>query len=217
MIFKNLPVYRIAIDLADPDLHMTCISIVDDPAIEEDFLCFSSEKELAFAVQDTEQHIVAGPAIVKDKLIYRYSPQMGEYYCMFDAEAIDKIIFKYSKENLWNTVSLNHDGKPIDSAVMVSFFKKDSEKGISPVGYDHVPDGSLFVSYKITDEELWNQIKNGNDLNGFSIEISADLEPTDQVFDDGQEEDDDWFDELMALLEELGLEVLFEDQKKKVC
>lgn len=215
MNFKNLPLYRIVVNPDDEETGMSCISFVDDPAIEKDFLCFKEEKKLAFAVQDADKHIITGPAIIAGLPIYRYSIQMGEYYVVFDNETIDNIILKYSKYGLWNNVSLQHDGNNIEGAVMVEFYKKDSEKGIVPKEYEDVADGSLFVSYKITDEELWDQIKNGTDLNGFSIEVNADLELTEETVDDGQEEDDEWLAELMDLLEELGLEVLFKDEKKK--
>lgn len=214
MTFKNLPLYRIVVDPNDPESGMTCISMVDSPAIQTDFLCFEKEEKMAFAVQDADKHIVTGPAIIANMPIYRYSPQLNEYYVVFDEETIDNIILKYSKLGLWNEVSLQHDGHNINSAIMIEFYKKDSKTGIVPKEYEDVADGSLFVSYKITDEELWNQIKNGDDIKGFSIEITADLEATDEQIDDGQE-DDDWFEELMDLLEELGLDVLFEDQKKK--
>ena len=214
MTFKNLPLYRIVVDPNDPESGMTCISMVDSPAIQTDFLCFEKEKKMAFAVQDADKHIVTGPAIIANMPIYRYSPQLNEYYVVFDEETIDNIILKYSKLGLWNEVSLQHDGHNINSAIMIEFYKKDSKTGIVPKEYEDVADGSLFVSYKITDEELWNQIKNGDDIKGFSIEITADLEATDEQIDDGQEEDDE-FQELLDLLEELGIDVLFEDQKKK--
>lgn len=215
MTFKNLPLYRIVVDPNDPESGMTCISMVDSPAIQTDFLCFEKEEKMAFAVQDADKHIVTGPAIIANMPIYRYSPQLNEYYVVFDEETIDNIILKYSKLGLWNEVSLQHDGHNINSAIMIEFYKKDSKTGIVPKEYEDVADGSLFVSYKITDEELWNQIKNGDDIKGFSIEITADLEATDEQIDDGQEEDDEWLQELMDLLEELGLEVLFQDEKKK--
>lgn len=214
--YKNLPLYRIVVNPEEDETGMTCISFVDYPAIETDFMCFKEEKKMAFSVVDGDQHIVTGPAIIRDMPIYRYSPLMGEYYTVFDQNAIDNIILKYSKYGMWNNVSLQHDGNNIEGVTMVEFYKKDSEKGIVPKNFEDVTDGSLFVSYKIEDDALWNEIKNGTDLNGFSIEINADLEPTNEMIDDGMPEDeDDFWDELMALFDELGLEPLFADEKKK--
>ena len=214
--YKNLPLYRIVVNPEEDETGMTCISFVDYPAIETDFMCFKEEKKMAFSVVDGDQHIVTGPAIIRDMPIYRYSPLMGEYYTVFDQNAIDNIILKYSKYGMWNNVSLQHDGNNIEGVTMVEFYKKDSAKGIVPKNFEDVTDGSLFVSYKIEDDALWNEIKNGTDLNGFSIEINADLEPTNEMIDDGMPEDeDDFWDELMALFDELGLEPLFADEKKK--
>lgn len=213
MNFRNLPLYRIVVDPNEEESGMTCISMVDYPAIEKDFIFF--DKQLAFAVQDEEKHIVTGPAIIANMPIYRRSAELGEYYVTFDEQTIDNIILKYSKFGMWNNVSLQHNGENIEGVIMVEFFKKDSTKGIVPREFADVADGSLFVSYKITDENLWEEIKNSGELNGFSIEVNADLELTEDVIDDGMEDEDDFWDELMALLEELGMEVLFEDEKKK--
>ena len=178
MEFRKLPIYTITVNPDEDETGMTCISLVDYPAIEVNFLRFN--KDLKFAVQDADQHIITGPAVIRDLPIYRRSYDMGEYYVVFDQQAIDNMILKYSNQGMWNNVSLQHDGKNIDGVTMVEFYKKDSEKGIVPKGFEDVTDGSLFVSYKVTDESLWDEIKNGNELQGFSIEINADLTPTEE-------------------------------------
>lgn len=53
---------------------------------------------------------------------------------------------------------------------MVECFIKDSEKGISPTGFEDVPEGSLFCTFKVEDEKLWNEIVNTDHFNGFSLE-----------------------------------------------
>ena len=218
MNFRNLPLYRIVVNPDEEETGMTCISLVDDPAIEKDFLCFKDEKRLAFAVQDEAKHIVSGPAIINGMPIYRRSPEMGEYMVVFDEETIDNIILKYSKFGMWNNVSLQHDGQNVENVIMVEYFKKDSEKGIVPKGFEDVADGSLFVSYKVLDDALWQQIVEGGDLNGFSIEVNADLEPTDQFVDDGYEDIDpeemDVYDLLREILGE-DVELVWSSEKKK--
>lgn len=217
MNFKNLPLYRIVVDPDEEETGMTCISLVDDPAIEVNFLAFDKHEKLAFAVQDEAKRIVTGPAIINGMPIYRRSQEMGEYMVVFDEETIDNIILKYSKFNMWNNVSLQHNGENLDNVIMVEYFKKDSEKGIVPKGFEDVADGSLFVSYKVLDDDLWNQIVNGDDLNGFSIEVNADLEPTDQFVDDGYEADPEEMDVWDLLTAILGddVELLYQDEKKK--
>lgn len=217
MNFKNLPLYRIVVDPNEEETGMTCISLVDDPAIEVNFLAFNKHEKLAFSVQDEAKRIVTGPAIINGMPIYRRSPEMGEYMVVFDEQTIDNIILKYSKFNMWNNVSLQHNGENLDNVIMVEYFKKDSEKGIVPKGFEDVADGSLFVSYKVLDDELWQQIVNGDDLNGFSIEVNADLEPTGETVDDGYEADPEEMDVWDLLREILGddVELLWSSEKKK--
>ena len=217
MNFKNLPLYRIVVDPNEEETGMTCISLVDDPAIEVNFLAFNKHEKLAFAVQDEAKRIVTGPAIINGMPIYRRSPEMGEFMVVFDEQTIDNIILKYSKYGMWNNVSLQHNGENLDNVIMVEYFKKDSDKGIVPKGFEDVADGSLFVSYKVLDDELWQQIVNGDDLNGFSIEVNADLEPTGETVDDGYEADPEEMDVWDLLREILGddVELLWSSEKKK--
>ena len=214
--FKKLPIYNIVVNPDDEDTYMSVISLVDMPAIERNFECFNEKKPLCFQIQNEEKKEIFGPAVLADTPIYRYSPLMGEYYVNFTKETIKNIVLKYSRDQLWNSVSLQHSGENISGAVCTEFFIKDNEKGLNPTGYEDCPDGSLFVTFKITDDELWNVIKNSGELAGYSIELMSDLEPTNEMIDNGMPEDeDDFWDELLALFDELGLEPLFADEKKK--
>lgn len=220
MKFKKLPVYKIVINMDDDETGMTAISMVDFPAIETNWQAFADKKSpMKFEVVDEKEHKVTGPAIIAGMPIYRWSWDLGEYYVVFEADEIDKIIEKYSRNNLWNSVSLQHDGNPITTAIMTEYYQKDTAKGINPKGYEEVSDKSLFVTYKITDEELWNTIISGDgQLNGFSIEIMADMELLDETIDDGQEDEEyDVNDDFWSwLIEALGLDEDFASKKKSL-
>ena len=193
----KLPIFDIIVDINTDELNMSCISLVTDPAVEKDFECFSKDKKpMKFSITNPEKHCITGVAIRADVPIYRYSQDMGEYYVRFTKETIEQIVYKYSKQNLWNSVSLEHSGQNIDSAVMVEFFIKSPSK--CPEGFEDVEDGSLMVTYKITDENLWDTVKNSDEINGFSIEIMADLKPTDEFI---EEEETDFWSELMQWLQ----------------
>lgn len=215
---QNIPVYNISIDLNDEETMMTCISLVTDPAVERDFECFDKAKQpMKFAITDTDKHCITGVAIRANALIYRCSYTMGEYYVRFTPKTIEDIVFKYSKMGLWNSVSLEHSGENITDAVMVEYFIKGNGK--DPQGFEDVEEGSLFVTYKITNDELWETIKNSNEINGFSIEILADLEPTDEVVKEEVEEDDyemnNWLAELLSwLADEDDIEIAMSKDEK---
>ena len=46
----------------------------------------------------------------------------------------------------------------------------DKERGIkAPEGFEDAPDGSWFGSMKVDNDEIWEQVKNG-EFRGFSVE-----------------------------------------------
>lgn len=216
----KIPVYLIDINLDDESTGMGAISFVEDPAIESNFLCFEKEKKpMMFQVENEMEHKVTGCAIWCNKPIYRYSPDIGEYYVVFNKETIDKIVHKYAKQGLNNLVDLQHDGKMIDGVVMVEYFIKDTDKGINPKGFEDIADGSLFVTYKIEDEKLWNEIiAPDSEFKGFSIEINADIVPTNEYVEEENDEDEkfmNWLDELLKALEDADCEIIMESDKDK--
>ena len=172
----NLPLYNITPDMDDENQGMFLVSLVEEPAVEIDFLAFAKENML-FAVQDTEKHIVTGVSILADTPIYRRN-QNGEFYVQFRKEDIPAIVEKFMQRGLSNFINIQHDEKTLSNtdAVLVESYFVNKERGIVPNEFANVTDGSWITSYKILNEDIWQQIKDG-DLKGFSIEISAELEP----------------------------------------
>lgn len=189
------------IDITDEECGMQAISLVQYPAIEVDFLKFeeTEKKQLKFNV-DNEQQILFGPAIRANVPIYRRNGDY-EYYVRFSAEVIEKIMDRYSKQGLWNSVNLQHEEDSfVDGIVLREMFIKDAEKGINPVGFEEVENGSLFVAFHVEDSELWNKLKS-DEFKGFSIEIVGDLiEKMGKVEDDNKNEDDEFDKEIAELI-----------------
>ena len=138
------------------------ISLVDKPANE----MFSND----------EKKEVVGPIMIPNKEILRHSPDMGYYYVRFTQDTIRDIMYKYSKEGLFNAFGVNH-AYDTDDVVMLEVWMKESDNDKSKdYGYD-LPNGTVFVKAKIESDELFSSIKSG-EINGFSIEIKADIKPT---------------------------------------
>lgn len=158
----------------DETLGLQAISLVDKPAIEQDFLLFKDE-HICFA-KDNSKHIISGPALIAEMPIYRRNQVGEEYYVVFDKNTIAKLVERYSKNGFFNIVNLQHDHSLFtENAILVESYFVDKERGISPKEYGNLTDGSWIVSFKIEDENLWNDIVNGKDLNGFSVEVAANL------------------------------------------
>ena len=171
---------------------MNAISLVESPAVEHDFLCFSKEKQPVKMQFDDAKHIITGVVCLADTPIYRYSESLGEYWVVFTKDEIEKMVTKYSKMNLYNSVNLQHDDEQfVDGIYMVESYLTNKERGINPVEFSDVPDGSWVASYKVENDDLWNDIINGDKLNGFSLQGMFELDekfmkqtPDEETFDE---------------------------------
>jgi len=128
------------------------------------------ESKMRFAIQNEERRIVTGPLMIANLPIYRKSPDGFEFYVVFDADTIEQLVMKYYKAGLQHSVNLMHNGIQVEGVYMFESFIVDSQRGIAaPKGFENVPDGSWFGSYKIENEEVWNLVKAGK-FRGFSVE-----------------------------------------------
>lgn len=176
----GLPVYQALVN--DEDCGMLRISLVDDPAVQSDFLAFDSHKRtLLYSVQDEEKRLVLGVVMRADFPIFRRDPKMGEFYIVYKADTIRTMAEKYLAENRQNLVNLMHEqGSEVDGVQMVQYFIKGN--GIAPEGFEDIADGSLFAEFHVTNDEVWNDIKAGT-YKGFSLEGVFKLQPeTDKGF-----------------------------------
>ena len=198
---NKLPIYRAIID--NEEAGMVTISLVDFPATESDFVAFEKEKELQkFSVENEEKHLVRGLVMAANMLIYRIHPVYGEYYIYYDAQTLRTMAERYLKNNFQNNVDLNHNGELVEGVDMVQFFIKDSENGINPKGFEDYADGSLFAEFHINNEEVWDQVKNG-DFNGFSLEGYFGIEPTGQEFKQETNNNEEKYNKTMSKLQKI--------------
>lgn len=165
--FNGFPLYEGFVD--EDEAGMYCISLVDCPATESNFLFFGKDAEpVMFSIQDADKHIVRGLLMGAEQPIYRIGPSGYEYYIKYSAETLRLMAEKYLKNGFSSNVDLNHDGNPVEGVDMVQLFIKDKANGIDPKGFEEYADGSLFVEFKVNNEEVWQQIKDG-DFKGFSL------------------------------------------------
>ena len=185
----GIPVYDAII--SDEETGMFRISLVDDPAVMSNFQAFDAHKKpMMYAIQDEEKRLVRGCIMRADFPIYRRDEKMGEYYVIYKAEEIRKMAEKYLLEGRQNDVNLMHEeGSDVDGVQMVQYFIKGD--GIQVDGFDDCADGSLFGEFHVTNDEVWNQIKEGT-YKGFSLEGVFDLVP---------EQDKDEIQEIVDLLD----------------
>lgn len=167
MKLMDLPIYELT--LSDNEDGLTCMGLVDDPAIEQNWIMMENHKPVQFTA-DKARQILFGPAMIPDQPIYRRD-NSGEYYVVFSKETISEMVERWSKNGLTNEVNLMHDHDMFtDDCTLVEMFQKDASRGLNPTEYEDLPDGTLFVAYKVQ-KPLWDLIVSGEiDLKGFSIE-----------------------------------------------
>ena len=165
----KIPVYEALITTEDEGI--LNISLVDLPAVDSEFMAFrEEEKELKFKVQSEEQRIISGVLMRANYNIYREDPQLGSYYIRYSPETIRIMAEKLFRDGNQNSINLMHlPGSNVSGINLIQLFIKDTEKGIVPQGFEHIEDGSLFATYHVENDQIWNEIKNGT-FKGFSLE-----------------------------------------------
>ena len=151
---------------------VTAVSIVEFPAIEEDFQFFSNNENYVFSKIDEFKRIITGPALIPDLLIPRIDKKTGEkYQVFFSKETIEKIMEKFLIEKRNDNVTLQHKENVSNISLIECWTILDSEKDKSAVLGFSLPIGTLMTSYKVNNDEVWNKIIN-KEVKGFSIEGS---------------------------------------------
>lgn len=171
---KTLPIYSLEIvNDTESDVEVDFVSLVDRPAIEKQFLAFAEDSWIDrqnFEIQDEEEMIISGPIMMANKPIYRNDIN-GEYYVVFSPETIKKIAQKFFKKGYQSNVNLMHDdGQTVEGVTMFESWITDEKRGIYPMkGFEDVPNGSWFGSFKVDNQEVWDKVKTG-EFKGFSVE-----------------------------------------------
>ena len=173
MVYNNIPVFAINVD--DPECSISVMSLVDDPAMSIDMVCFSKEQNMKFSIQDESQHNILTCLVRVDFPILRLTEDGNPYYIVFNKDNAKVLCQRLMKDGMQQNISLQHNGKLIDGIQLQEVFIKDSSLGISPVGFEDAADGSLMGVYHITDDQLWNDCKEGK-FKGISIESLLGIE-----------------------------------------
>ena len=147
------------------------VSLVEDPAIESNFIALSKEKQIIQL--ENEKRLLVGAALIPNKPIYR-NINGKEFYISFDEATIEKLAQDFLANDYQHNITIAHQ-QGVDDIVVVESWIKTSENDKS-VGYGlNEPIGTWFISVKVNNEEIWNRVKNG-DYKGFSIEAMVGLD-----------------------------------------
>lgn len=177
--YNNIPIFLVNVD--DPGCSISTMSLVDDPAMEIPMVLFSEAKpKMNFSIQDESQKNILTCLVRTDFPILRLTEDGDPFYIVFNKETSKKLCQRLMTDGMQQNISLNHNGKLINGAILQEVFIKDTSLGINPVGFEDAGEGSLMGVYHIEDDALWKDCIEGR-FGGISIESYLSLESFNKI------------------------------------
>ena len=161
-------VYELFIEEDNEFSGVEAISIVEEPAIEEDFVALKAHK-IEMAEVDTDKRILMGPALIPDRKIYRRNDE-EEYYIFFSKDTVRKASELFLARGNQNNSTLEHQYDLNGLSVVESWIVDDPQKDKSALYNLNVPEGTWMVAVKVNNEEVWQEFVKTGKVKGFSIE-----------------------------------------------
>ncbi len=145
------------------------ISLVDRPAIGENFIAFSKANKIEFKDVPNEGNTLVGAVLIPDLLIDRMGNDGEMFQVYLSGETIKQTAHNYLKRGLQSASTLQHKADINGVTVVETWLKEDEVKDKSLMyGFD-LPVNTWFVKMSVDNPEIKEQIKNGT-IKGFSIE-----------------------------------------------
>ena len=151
------------------------ISLVDEPAVDSNFIALSKQKPMEFKIQNEERRMLYGVALRADYPIYRrYGDE--EFYLTFGKDAIRRLMTKFMKNFGQRSWTKDHMDFAEGITVVESWIVEDVENDkAKALGIENFSEGSWCIGAKVDDDEIWQSIKDGR-WKGFSVEAWVDME-----------------------------------------
>lgn len=174
---QEIPIYDITLD--GDSLGLTAISLVDSPAIMENWVAFS--KQQMIWMSNAEKREVIAPLLIPDQLILRRAEDGSLYYIRWKRETILQAAERYIANGWFNNFTYMHptfynkdmkyeDALEKDIYMLRLWTIEDASNDDANTKYGfHLPEGTLMCHFKVHNRKLWQKIKN-KEVMGCSIE-----------------------------------------------
>ena len=163
-----MKIIELILDEMQEMMGIQAISIVENPAIEENFIALNKQ-EVQFAKKDAEKRILMGAALIPNKPIYRKSGE-EEFYVYFTKETIRRASEMFFQNGNQNQSTLEHEAELQGLSVVESWIIEDEQKDKSRLYGLEMPIGTWMVSMKVNNDDVWNNYVKTGKVKGFSIE-----------------------------------------------
>jgi hypothetical protein len=152
----------------DEAIGVEAISVVENPAIESDFIALKNQ-DIQLAEISKEKRLLMGALLIPKKPIYRRDGD-DEYYVFFSSDTVLKASQMYLQNGNQSNSTLEHDGKLKGLTLVESWIVEDKEKDKTALYGLDVPVGTWMGSVKVDNDEVWNNYVKTGKVKGFSIE-----------------------------------------------
>jgi Putative phage serine protease XkdF len=161
-------IYELVIEDENID-EVFAISLVEEPAIESNFVFFDKEK-VQFAAVNDEKRLLMGPILIPDKQILRIDGEGMPYHVFFKPETIKRLSEMYLQKKYTDKSTLEHDSKIDGVALVESWIVESRTKDKSSLYGLSVPVGTWMGTFKVDNDDIWNNYVKTGEVKGFSIE-----------------------------------------------
>jgi hypothetical protein len=145
------------------------ISIVESPAIEENFIALSKQKEYKFESIDEDKRILVGPLLIPNKQIYRKDGDR-EYYVYFSKDTIRKAMELYAQRGYQNNATFEHREDINGLTLVESWIIESKEHDKTNLYGMDLPEGTWVGTIKVNNPVIWEEFVKTGTVKGFSIE-----------------------------------------------
>lgn len=152
----------------DEAIGVEAISVVENPAIESDFIALNNQ-EIKLAEINKEKRLLMGALLIPQKPIYRRNGE-EEYYIFFSKKTVARASQMYLQNGNQSQSTLEHDKQLKDLTLVESWIVEDKTKDKTALYGLDVPVGTWMGSVKVENDEIWNDYVKTGKVKGFSIE-----------------------------------------------
>ena len=152
----------------DEAIGVEAISVVENPAIESDFIALNKQ-EIKLAEINKEKRLLMGALLIPQKPIYRRNGE-DEYYIFFSKKTVARASQMYLQNGNQSQSTLEHDKQLKGLTLVESWIVQDKAKDKTALYGLDVPVGTWMGSVKVENEDLWNDYVKTGKVKGFSIE-----------------------------------------------
>ena len=162
-------IVELILDEEDQSNGIEAISIVENPAIEEDFVALKNQQEVKFAEVDKDKKLLVGALLTPNRPIYRRNGE-DEYYIFFSRDTVRKASQLYLKQGNQGNSTLEHEDSLNGLTLVESWIVEDKEVDKSKLYDIDVPLGTWMGTVKVDNDDIWNNYVKTGKVKGFSIE-----------------------------------------------